>query len=72
MDVISCPLIDCNIIPSRMPSWNNVEFGSTDVIKSPFCKTCGGTPKTEIRDKRTTAINIQILNVIFIYFERTI
>ncbi len=66
MLVISCPLIAWIVIPSRNPSWNTLEFWLTDITWSPFSRACGGREKIEIKDKRTTAISIHILNVIFI------
>ena len=59
-------------MPSRRPSWNIVEFCFTDVIITPSSNIIGGIEKIAIRESRTAAISIQILNVIFIFCRCTI
>ena len=63
---MSWPLIAWMVIPSRRPSWNIVEFCSTDVTVTPLSNIIGGIEKIAISESRTAAISIQILNVIFI------
>ncbi len=54
-DVIICPFFN--------PCSNAVEFGSTLVTKTPFCKKTGGNPNMEIKDRIKIIISIQIFQV---------